>query len=119
VKRNEQVAAGEPGLLRRWRRAQTWWTRLEVGVGIRARRRPSLNASHLQRLGVDEVGGLAIDEVDDVVERGLEVQLVAVLLHVADVRRADGVFQAQQRVALQDGLALEHIHRRHARAGCG
>jgi hypothetical protein len=59
---------------------------------------------HLQRLGVDDVGGAAVDEADHVVEGLAEVQLVAVLLHIADVRRADRVFQPQQRVTLQDGL---------------
>ena len=48
-----------------------------------------------------------------------EVELVAVLLDVADVRRADRVLEAQQRVALQDRLALEHVDRGHARAGRG
>src|SRR5690606_37074973 len=66
---------------------------------------------HLQRAGVHDVGGCAADEIDHVVEGGAEVQLVAFLFDVADVRGADAVFQPQQRVALQDGFALEDVDR--------
>src|SRR5436309_12217117 len=51
-----------------------------------------------QGLRIDDVRRRAIDEVDDVVERRAEIRLVAVLLDVADVRRADGVLQPQQGV---------------------
>src|SRR5690606_16612265 len=67
------------------------------------------SAQHLQRLRVDDVARPLLDEVDHVVDRGAEVLLVAVELDVADVRRAHCVLQPQQRVALQDRLALEHV----------
>ena len=74
--------------------------------------------SNLQRAGVDDVGGRAAQVAQHVVEGGAEIQLVVVVLDIADVRRADAVFHSQQRVALQDGLGLEHIHGGHARACC-
>src|ERR1043165_7742850 len=71
---------------------------------------PSSSSSmDLERLGVDDGRRVAADEVDDVAEGRLEVELVAVLLDVADVRRADGVLEAQQQVALEDRLALEYV----------
>src|SRR5664280_1615495 len=68
---------------------------------------------HLERVGIDDVGRVAADEVDDVGEGRLEVELVAVLLDVADVRRADRVLETQQQRALQDRLALAHVDCRH------
>src|SRR5205085_442863 len=66
---------------------------------------------HLHRVRIEDVGRRAVDEVDDVLERGAEVELVAVLLDIADVRRANRILQTQQRRALQDRLALEDVDR--------
>ena len=72
--------------------------------------------AHLERLGIDDVRRPSFDEVDDVLEGGAEVELVAVLLDVADVRRADRVLEAQQQMALQDRLGLEDVDRGHSRS---
>lgn len=55
------------------------------GRSTAGRRVCAISASDLQRARIDDVGGSAFDEVHDVVEGCAKVQLVAVLLHVADV----------------------------------
>ncbi len=78
-------------------------------VQVRARR-CLLSAS-----GLDRAQGLAVEVVDDVLECAAEVELVALVLDIADVRRADGIFHAQQAVALEDRFALEYVDRDHPR----
>ena len=52
-------------------------------------------SSYLQSSGVHDVGGSASDEVDDVVKGCTKIHLIAVLLHVANMGRANAVFQPQ------------------------
>ncbi len=52
------------------------------------------SAANLQGAWVDDIGGCAFDVVHHVVESATEIQLVAVLLHIANVRCADTVLQA-------------------------
>ena len=66
-------------------------------------------ATNLQSARVDDVGGRAFDEIDHVVKCGTEVQLVAVLFHITNVRRTNAVFQSQQRMPLQNGFVFKHI----------
>jgi len=50
-----------------------------------------MSAAHLQGAGVDDVGGGALDEVHHIVKGSSKIQLVAVLLHIAEVGGADAV----------------------------
>lgn len=52
-------------------------------------------ATNLKRARVDDIGWAALDEVHHVVKGGTKIKLIAVLFHIANVRRADAVFQAQ------------------------
>ena len=53
------------------------------------------STAHLQGTWIDDVGRRAFDEVDHIVKGGAEIQLVIVFFYVADVGRADAVFQTQ------------------------
>ena len=59
---------------------------------------------------VNDVGGSAFDEVHHVVKGCTKIKFVVVLFDIANVRRADAIFQAEQCVALQNGLVLENIN---------
>ena len=61
-------------------------------------------AAHLQRPGIDDIAWHALDEIDHVVKCSAVIQLVAVLLDIADVGRANTVLQPQQGMTLQNRL---------------
>ena len=62
--------------------------------------RSPISSAHIQRAWIDNVGGGTVNEVNDIVECGTEVRLVAVALHIADVWCANAVLQPQQGVPL-------------------
>src|SRR5674476_1550200 len=72
------------------------------------------STKNLYRARIDNVGWRAFDEVDHIVKGGAKVQLIIVLLDVADVRSTNAILQPQQRVALQNGFGLEDVDCRHA-----
>ena len=61
-------------------------------------------APDLKGTGIDDIGWRAFDEVDHVVKRGTKIHLITVLFHIADMGRANAVFQAQQGVPLEYGF---------------
>ena len=63
-----------------------------------------------------DVGGSDFDEIHHIVERCTKIKLIAVLLDIANVGRANAVLQPQQGMALKDGFALEYIDSGHAGA---
>src|SRR5206468_12566555 len=64
------------------------------------------SAAHLQGTGIDNVGGRALDEVDDIVKCRTKIHFIAVLLDIANMRRADAVFEPSHCVDLQNGFCI-------------
>lgn len=62
-------------------------------LSIDVKASPAVLAPDLKCPGVDDIGGRALDEIDDIVKSSAKVKLVAVLLDVPDMRRTDAVFQ--------------------------
>jgi hypothetical protein len=67
------------------------------------------SATDLQSARIDDVGRRALDEIHHVVKSRAKVQLVVVFLDIANVRRTDAVFQAQQSMALQNRLDFNDV----------
>ena len=51
-------------------------------------------APNLKRAGVNDIGGGALDEIHDVVESCSKVELIILLLNIANVGCANAVLQA-------------------------
>ncbi len=62
-----------------------------------------------QGLGISDIGRIALEIVQDVLDRTTQHLLVGFLGHKADMRRTDDIVELQEGIVGVDGFSLEHI----------
>ena len=71
------------------------------------RRRPRSGSS--QRLRIEYVLGGAVGEIDNILERGTEIQFVAIPLDIAEMRGGDHIVHFEEGRVRRQGFGREHI----------